>query len=129
MSKRMYNQEFSEGPFPPSKSIRMSWEDKRFLSLTDPLGIAAPFVLKGRHIFWRPCQLKFGWDEMLPDILLNELPGLENINVNRCYKPKHLRSIVKTEVRHFSDASEDGYGQCSHTLEPLTSLDPYIIHC
>ena len=37
MSKRMYNQEFNEGPFPSSRSqrdeISIFWEDKRLLSL------------------------------------------------------------------------------------------------
>ena len=41
MFKRMYNQEFNEGPFPRSRSkrneIRISWKDKRFLKLVDKL--------------------------------------------------------------------------------------------
>ena len=38
-------------------------------SVYDPLGIAAPFVLEGRKIFQKPCQLKVGWDEKILDNL------------------------------------------------------------
>ena len=33
--------------------------------------------------------------------------------MKRCYKPENFGSILKVEFGHCSDASEDGYGQCS----------------
>ena len=102
-------------------------------SVYDPLGIAAPFALKGCQILQKLCQFQVGWDEKVLDNLQNEyihwqskLPGLENIKVNRCYKPERYGSIMKAEVHHFSDASEDGYGQCLY----LRIIDQFgAIHC
>ena len=38
-------------------------------SVYDPLGVAAPFVLEGRKILQKLCQLKVGWDEKITDNL------------------------------------------------------------
>ena len=102
-------------------------------SVYDPLGIAAPFVLEGRRILQKLCQLKVCWDEKIPDNLKkdwvcwrNKLPKLEKIKVNRCYKPDNFGNVMKAEVYHFSDASEEGYGQCSY----LRLIDKFgTIHC
>ena len=79
------------------------------------------------------CQLQVGWDEKVPDNLQNEwihwrskLPWLENIKVNRCCKPERFGSIMKADIHRFSNASEDGYGQCSY----LRIIDQFgAIHC
>ena len=34
--------------------------------------------------------------------------------MSRCYKPDNFDNVMKAEVHHFSDASEEGYGQCSY---------------
>ena len=39
---------------------------------------------------------------------------LEEIKVERCFKPKKLGKIREYSLHHFSDASEYGYGQCSY---------------
>ena len=87
-------------------------------SLYDPLGIVAPFVLEGRKILQKLCQLKVGWDEKIRDNLKkdwvcwrNKLPKLETI-----YKPDNFGNVMKAEVHHFSGASEEGYGQCSYLM-------------
>ena len=89
-------------------------------SVYDPAGIAAPFVLEGPKILQKLRQLKVGWDVKITDNLKkdwvlwrNKLPKLEN-NVSRCYKPDNFGNAMKAEVRHFSNASEEGYGQCSY---------------
>eukprot|EP00112_Aurelia_sp_Birch-Aquarium-sp1_P003948 Seg1448.2 transcript_id=Seg1448.2/GoldUCD/mRNA.D3Y31 product="hypothetical protein" protein_id=Seg1448.2/GoldUCD/D3Y31 len=43
-----------------------------------------------------------------------ELPLLEEIVVERCYKPKHFGGVVSATLHNFSDASEEGYGQASY---------------
>ena len=90
-------------------------------SVYDPLGIAAPFVLEWQENLQKLCQLQVGWDDKIPDNLKkdwvcwrNKLPKLENIKVNRCYKPNNLGNVIKAKVHHFSDESEEGYGQCSY---------------
>ena len=39
---------------------------------------------------------------------------MENINIQRCYKPTGFGYIVEYTLHHFSDASETGYGQASY---------------
>lgn len=43
-----------------------------------------------------------------------ELPLLEKIEVPRCFKTKEMENLRKVELHHFSDASTEGYGQCSY---------------
>ena len=46
--------------------------------------------------------------------------------MSRCYKPDNFDNVMKAEVRHFSDASEEGYGQCSY----LRLINKFgTIHC
>ena len=44
----------------------------------------------------------------------NELPLLEMMEVPRCFKLKEMEILTKVELHHFSDASTEGYGQCSY---------------
>ena len=39
---------------------------------------------------------------------------LENVTVPRCYNPKDFRKNILYSLHHFSDASENGYGQASY---------------
>ena len=36
------------------------------------------------------------------------------MKIRRCYKPNDFGKLKTIEVHHFSDASVDGYGQCSY---------------
>ncbi|MEM7299252.1 MAG: hypothetical protein AAF391_13420, partial [Bacteroidota bacterium] len=91
-------------------------------SIYDPLGIASPFVLEGKLILQRLCQLNLGWDESLPDRFQKDfihwksnLPCLKEIVVSRCYKPAFFSDIVEdVSLHHFSDASDFAYGCCSY---------------
>ena len=44
----------------------------------------------------------------------SKLPVLEDIEVRRCIKPVGFEKTVESSIHHFSDASEDGYGQASY---------------
>lgn len=67
-------------------------------SVYDPLGLVAPFVLKAKLILQELCQIKCGWDTIIPSGLsqlykkkwLNELEQLKHFQINRCLKPKHF---------------------------------------
>lgn len=90
-------------------------------SVYDPLGFAAPFLLRGKRILQLLCKENLGWDDAIPDELRmqwemwrNELPLLEMIEVPRCFKLKGTNNLKKIELHHFSDASTEGYGQCSY---------------
>ena len=62
-----------------------------------------------------------GWDDPIPEDLMSQwerwchmLPELADIKVPRCYKDKELGTLAKVELQNFSDASLNGYGQCSY---------------
>ena len=90
-------------------------------SVYDPLGFAAPFLLRGKRILQLLCKENIGWDDAIPDKLRmqwemwrSELPLREMVEVPRCFKRKGMDSLKKIELHHFSDASTEGYGQCSY---------------
>ena len=90
-------------------------------SMYDPLGFVSPFVLKGRILLQRLSARKYGWDDQLPDDIKDawcdwkvKINQLENTSIRRCFKPKTFDDIEECSFHHFSDASEEGYGQCSY---------------
>ena len=87
----------------------------------DPLGLGASFLLKSRLIIQQLCRDRPGWHELIDEKSSHEwlkwkiiLVAMENINIPRCYKPTDFGQIVQYTLRHFSDASETGYGQASY---------------
>ena len=87
----------------------------------DPLGFLAPFVLVGKKILQEICRKGISWDDPLPEELLPrwerwkaDLKNLAKLSIPRCYKPLEFGPIKKCELHHFSDASTEGYGQCSY---------------
>lgn len=90
-------------------------------SVYDPLGFIAPFILTGKRILQEMCQKGMTWDEPLPSELkprweswLDDLKNLERIQIPRCFTPSNFGQVLKVELHHFSDASCQGYGQCSY---------------
>ena len=90
-------------------------------SVYDPLGFIAPVVIVGKQILQEMCRGQTDWDSPLPEELRprwekwrNELIRLEDLKIQRCFKPAHFGKIVQAELHHFSDASTVGYGQCSY---------------
>ena len=110
--------------------FRITLKDKPFTrrgilstvsSIYDPLGFAAPILLQGKRILQDLCKEKVEWDDPIPEELRarwekwrSELVLLEEMKIRRCYKPNDFGKLKTIEVHHFSDASVDGYGQCSY---------------
>ncbi|XP_067940381.1 uncharacterized protein [Watersipora subatra] len=89
--------------------------------LYDPLGLLAPFILKGRQISQKACGEKGEWDaEVSPELKSDwenwkkELSRLESVKLERCVVPKEFGCVTQTEIHHFCDASLNGYGACSY---------------
>ncbi|XP_031549036.1 uncharacterized protein LOC116286627 [Actinia tenebrosa] len=88
----------------------------------DPLGIASPLLLPGREINQELCHRRYDWDENLPpDILASwiewkkGLASLKDLSIPRCFKPKNFGTVVRAELHHFADASQEhGYGTVSY---------------
>ena len=86
----------------------------------DPLGFIAPVLLKGKAILQELCRNNIGWDEPVTEEVRDrwckwkrELAKIENLSIPRCYRPADFGRPVETILHHFSDASIQGYGQCS----------------
>ena len=102
-------------------------------SVYDPLGMVAPVILPARQILQELCRLKLGWDEKIPENLeqtwwnwLRDLSLLSNYKVRRCLKPDGFAHPVSSQLHHFADASENGYGTVSY----LRMLNQYHqVHC
>ena len=90
-------------------------------SVYDPLGLGAPFLLKGRLIIQRLCKNNLNWDEPIDDDTAqewlkwrNNLMTLDGKSIARCLKPENFGNVVNCTLHHFSDACESGYGQSSY---------------
>ena len=86
-------------------------------SIFDPLGLAAPFILRGRKILQEITCDGSGWDDPVSDIHAarwakwrEELPLLNDIEVNRCYKTPEFSELLDASTHNFGDASNIGYG-------------------
>ncbi|KAL7877443.1 hypothetical protein SRHO_G00040860 [Serrasalmus rhombeus] len=93
-------------------------------SLYDPLGILAPVVLPAKTILQELCRLKIGWDELIPEHLvqqwynwMKDLHLLEDFEVAWCFKPIGFGEATFSQLHHFADASETGYGTVSYLLQ------------
>lgn len=92
-------------------------------SIYDPLGLVAPVVLTAKKILQDLCREKIGWDDEVPDCIIQEwmswirdLHQLENFKVDRCFKPINFGTVKAAQLHHFADACEDGYGTVSYLL-------------
>ena len=90
-------------------------------SIYDPCGLAGPFLLKGRKIMQLVVGDKKGWEADVSEEHASawrqwrkELVNLNNISINRCYKPKGFGNSVHISLHSFSDASDIGYGQATY---------------
>ena len=102
-------------------------------SIYDPPGLAAPFLLQGKQILQDLCKNQAAWDEMVPDDIKarwekwrGELHALAELKIRRCYKPDNFGHVKTVELHSFSDASVNGYGQCSY-LRMINDRDE--VHC
>ena len=86
----------------------------------DPLGLAAPFLLKGKINLQDLHQNNYSWDDIVPSNFIKDweswkvqLHLLENV-VMKMFQTTRLCQISCCSLHHFSDASQDGYGQVSY---------------
>lgn len=92
--------------------------------LYDPLGFIAPYTLLGKNILQHINKAELGWDEEVRGDVANlwskwlgQLSALGQISIPRCIKPKDFGEVVRRELHHFCDASDDGIGACSYVRQ------------
>ena len=102
-------------------------------SLFDPLGFIAPYVMKAKILLQDLCRKKLGWDIAIGEQdrvqwfrWLEDLSKLENMQIDRCFKPKNFGEIKNAQLHIFSDGSRVGYGAVAY-LRLVNSFDQ--IHC
>ena len=101
-------------------------------SIFDPLGFVAPHTLRGKKILQLLCQDEIGWDEIAPDdirewqLWCKTLHSLEYYKISRSYQPSGFGKVKQIWLHHFSDASQEGYGQVSY-LRMVNNKDE--MHC
>ena len=85
-------------------------------SVYDPIGMAGPFILKGRLMFQKINELEIKWREKVPEPLISEFNAwkesivhLKPLRVPRWTSVLGLEDSV-SELICFSDASAEGYG-------------------
>ena len=90
-------------------------------AMYDPLGFAAPVILPAKQVLQTLCNQKYGWDERIPETELIEwetwlkyLPKLQEMSVQRCFKPQHFGELYQVQLHHFSDTSQRGYRAVSY---------------
>ena len=102
-------------------------------SVYDPLGLGAPFLLKGRQIIQQLCRNRLNWDEPIDERSSyewqkwkNNLSMVEDIKIPRFYRPLGFETIINYSLNHFSDANECSYGQATYR-RMVTDLKE--VHC
>ena len=102
-------------------------------SVYDPLGFVSPVVLIAKQILQELCRDGADWDDSVPESIRcrwekwrNELYLVNEVKVQRCFKPSGFEELKSVEFHHFSDASTSGYGQCSYVR--LVNQDDEV-HC
>ena len=93
-------------------------------SLFDPLGMIAPFIMKGKLLLQELCRKKLQWDEEIDESerkqwvrWLSDLSKLKEVKIQRCFKPEDFGEINRTELHLFSDGSRVGYGAAAYLRE------------
>ena len=143
LSKELKNVDFEKDTLPTERALGLQWnteqdkfqyniglkdkpETRRGIlsivsSVYDPLGFVSPFILRAKMILHQLCRKKLAWDDPVPEEELQcwkqwlaELQTLQEFSVDRCLKPETFGEPSMTELHHFSDASEGGYGAVSY---------------
>ena len=91
-------------------------------SVYDPLGFASPYIIFAKKILQDLCREKdLGWDDTVPEMYSNRwnewlagLKQLEQIQINRCFKPMEFGDVISRQLHIFSDASTLGYGAVAY---------------
>ena len=102
-------------------------------SVYDPLGLAATFVLPAKRLLQDLCRVKLDWDDPIPqehkvrwERWMADLPKLSQFSDDRCVKPAGFDFISSSQLHHFSDASEAGFGSVSY---PYLVNGQGAVHC
>ena len=85
-------------------------------SVYEPLGLGAPFLLKGFQTIQNLCSNNLTWDELINYSnsyewlkWRNQLMTLQDMNITRSIRPKNFGEVIHCSLHYFSDPCETGY--------------------
>ena len=98
-------------------------------SLYDPLGIISPFILQARQLLKKLFQLKLGWDDSLPEALIDEwrLWCSQLKYLNSFTFPRYVPTNETTEYLIAGDASISGFACCAYARTYFKEEDKYEV--
>ena len=143
LSKELKNADLERDTLPTERDLDLQWniEQDKFQyniglndksaarrgmlsivsSVYDPLGFVSPFILRAKMILHQLCRMKLAWDSPVPERELQcwnkwlaELQTLEELSIDRCFKPEAFGEPSEIEIHSFSDACEAGYEAVSY---------------
>ncbi|XP_062541421.1 uncharacterized protein LOC134209451 [Armigeres subalbatus] len=107
---------FSDGAVPTKREAL-----RTVMSIFDPIGLVAIFVIHRKVLVQHIWRSGLGWDERIADILLEQwkrwvklLQQLERIEIPRCYFPGYSSEGYRTELHIFVDASEEAFAAVAY---------------
>jgi hypothetical protein len=102
----------------PSKRHIVSLASKFY----DPIGLAAPVIVKFKVLVQELCLSKLGWDEILTgkllekwQLLLHEFKDCQPVRISRCYT-QALDGVESYQLCGFCDASNTAYAAVIYLL-------------
>ena len=136
LAKDLMSRDLTKNTLPIQRSLGMSWDlksdsftfritpdEKPFThrgllstlnSFYDPLGLAAPILIRGKLLFRRMNTATTDWDQVLPKEYENEwatwkehMQNLETLCIPRQYTSLSFIGSTRREVHLFTDASEE----------------------
>ncbi|XP_049288887.1 uncharacterized protein LOC125766869 isoform X2 [Anopheles funestus] len=91
------------------------------MSIYDPLGLLAGFLLYLKVILQEVWRANIGWDEKIPHELflkwkqwLDGLTLVQKISIPRCYRQHIKLQGIETQLHVFVDAGRDGYAAVAY---------------
>lgn len=107
-----------EGLVTPSKREML----RVVMSIYDPLGLVAAFVIHGKILIQDVWRSRIDWDHKVPldvfcrwKLWLNALRKMSEIKIPRCYFPGYNPSSYRSLQLHiFVDASEQAFAACAY---------------
>lgn len=90
-------------------------------SVYDPLGIAAPLLIKAKLIFQDECRRRAEWDTPMSDVTsmawrqwLRDAASQKKIRIPRWYWNGNTQLMGDIQIHNFCDASQGAYGTVSY---------------
>ncbi|XP_075163071.1 uncharacterized protein LOC142235696 [Haematobia irritans] len=116
MSKRRITEYWECIVNPEILTLKKRPTKRELLSLTmsifDPFGFLADFMITAKLLMQRVWKLGINWDDEITDDLyhywkkwIQELQKIETFQINRCYSPSFVHDVVDLHI--FVDASEE----------------------